>query len=134
MERCVQRHYSFMYTQTISERLSCTKRETNLEGSVRSRSDHTKDYTYQFALQCAIAFVCIIYRNDLILTDFYLAAGWLIHQTAKFNSPPTFPAICGIIIHCPLWGVGSNLEVIRLTSEGAWQLHSCACVDYSYYW
>ena len=31
--------------------------------------------------------------NDFILADFNLAAGWSIHQTAKFNSPPNFPAI-----------------------------------------
>ena len=36
-----------------------------------------------------IAFACAKYRNDLILADFNLAAGWLIRQTAKFN----FPAI-----------------------------------------
>ena len=31
--------------------------------------------------------------NDFILADFNLAVGWSIHQTAKFNSPPNFPAI-----------------------------------------
>ena len=27
-------------------------------------------------------------------------------------------------------GVASNLEVVRLASEGVWQLHWCTCVDY----
>ena len=31
--------------------------------------------------------------SDLILADFNLAVGWSICQTAKFNSPPNFPAI-----------------------------------------
>ena len=31
--------------------------------------------------------------NYFILADFNLAVGWSIRQTAKFNSPPNFPAI-----------------------------------------
>ena len=53
----------------------------------------------------------------------------------------SYRCVCVVIIitsHCPFRhctrGVGSNLEVIKLTSEGAWQLHWYACVDYSYYW
>ena len=30
--------------------------------------------------------------NDFILADYNLAVGWSIRQTAKFNSPPNFPA------------------------------------------
>ena len=52
-----------------------------------------KDHTHQFASRCAIAFVRVKHRNDLILADFNLAVGWSIRQTAKFNSPPNFPAI-----------------------------------------
>ena len=36
---------------------------------------------------------CAKYRNNLILAVFNLVVGWLIRQTAKFNSPPNFPAI-----------------------------------------
>ena len=112
------------------------KLKTNLEGSVRSRSDLSgyKDHTYQFALQCAIAFVCTIYRNDLILADFYLAAGWLIRQTAKFNSPPTFSGYLWYYYTLPTLGDRKQFRSDKADSKGAWQLHWCACVDYGYYW
>jgi hypothetical protein len=47
-------------------------------------------------LRDARSFVRAKYRNDL-LVDFNLAVGWSIRQTAKFNSPPNFPAIWYII-------------------------------------
>ena len=39
------------------------------------------------------------YKHRALLAEFNLAFGWLIHQTTKFNSPTSFPAI--------QYGVGS---------------------------
>ena len=88
--------------------------KTSLEGLVRSRSDSGSEWGTKLvqrphppiASQCMIAFVCAKYRNDLILADFNLAAGRLIRQTAKFNSPPKFSSnilLCHNRIPSSLW-------------------------------
>ena len=33
-------------------------------------------------------------------------------------------------LHACIRGIGSNLEVVTLASEGVWQLHWCTCIDY----
>ena len=50
---------------------------------------------------------CHMYiRRYEILTDFNLAVVKVDHQTAKFNSPPNFPAIqyfgCSVLLTCML--------------------------------
>ena len=44
--------------------------------------------------------------NDFILPDFNLVIGWSIHQAAKFNFPPNFPAIpylLPMVLHVQMW-------------------------------